>query len=70
MKQSAMFTRGEELPLFSGVAIRQRAAQVATPSKPSTQARLATCPICLDTGRVKIGKKILVCWCRCQEATK
>ena len=52
MKQAAMFTQGEDTPLFSGTVMRVTVAPFEYKEQP-LQARLpAHCPLCLDTGIV------------------
>ena len=64
MKQQTLPGTGiESLPLFSGTAPRVDAPLPARPQATARQTTLAKCRVCLDTGRVKQGKKRLYCWC-------
>lgn len=52
MKQVAMFTNGQDLPLFSGTAQRGT-VNAFTPQPVSAQTMIpAACGCCLDTGKV------------------
>jgi len=52
----------ETLPLFSGTPMREpeRKAPVQTAPK---QAGFFKCPVCFDTGTVKVNGKAKRCWC-------
>lgn len=61
-QQQAIWPSGEDLPLFTGAA--PHAAPQAAPTTPqAAQLRLASCPVCLDTGAVVLDGKRRYCTC-------
>lgn len=62
-QQQAIWPSGEDLPLFTGAA--PHAAPQAAPTTPqAAQLRLASCPVCLDTGAVVLDGKRRYCTCQ------
>ena len=57
--QASLFDDTEALPLFSGTAQRVDASGPVAPTSDSKQATWASCPTCLDVG--KVGERY--CWC-------
>ncbi len=62
-----MFPSGEDLPIFSGTLIHVSNHPHAQNDPGTTQAKLAECPICFDTGVVRIRGHDRRCWCQIGE---
>lgn len=62
--QLNMFAGGEDLPLFSGAAAKAEESQY-NPKEEPRQLGLFHCPICKDTGQVRImtGGSLINCVC-------
>lgn len=63
MTTLSLFPQAEDAPLFSGTPMRVHIPPPA-PEPAGQQATLAQCPLCLDTGMVKLNGHIRRCWCR------
>jgi DNA repair protein RadC len=62
-----MFPNGEDLPIFSGTPIHVSDPTQAQDNAGTKQAKLAECPICFDTGVVRIKGHDRRCWCQIGE---
>lgn len=61
-KQQAIWPGGDDLPLFTGAA--PHATPQDAPTTPhAAQLRLASCPVCLDTGAVNLDGRRRYCTC-------
>ena len=63
MTTLSLFQQAEDTPLFSGTPMRAHIPE-AKPEPAGQQATLAQCPLCLDTGIVKVGLVTRRCWCK------
>jgi len=64
-KQARMF-ESEDLPLFSGAAPRA-VIESYQPQEVARQGRFYTCPLCLDTGHIRVRGRIQNCLCGCNK---
>lgn len=62
MKQSSMFADGQDSPLFSGTPA-QAFVEAFIPAPSAPQSKLYACPICYDTGKVKLQGRLYPCTC-------
>jgi len=63
MTTLSLFPQADDSPLFSGTPMRANIPE-AKAEPAGQQATLAQCPLCLDTGMVKLNGHIRRCWCR------
>ena len=64
--QMNLFSKGEDLPLFSNTAQRGEES-IFSPKEEERQLSMADCGICLDTGTVQVDGRDQLCICKTTE---